>query len=176
MNIKDFNFIQGNIAKNTFIGILDPKTDNIVPLREWWYKSQRERAQFVVVINMATGHGIIIAKHKEKAHANFQDSQFLSGLIDIKTNTTDKYIDFHCPSRRDCVLIDDALFAGLDDAFRMIEGDTIGLSWIWTSDEDPESGKRNAYVFDAEHGCFIPNNKQCMFEIRSVASFTLNSL
>lgn len=176
MNIKDFNF-QRNIENETIIGVVNPDDNTVVPVEQWRKQEDPTRAKFVVIIDKAVQRGVIISKKQESKRERFDDAQFIAGLTMIE-NPDVPFIEFGCPSRYDCMMIYNALCAGLDDVLALIGGDAIGKSWIWTGESDPDSEFTliGAFVFDVEHGYIFSYDKNKVFDVRSVAPFNLKPL
>lgn len=176
MKLSDLDF-RPHVTREIFIGVLNPDDGVVVPVEEWGKREDQARAQFVVVIDKTQRLGLIINKTNDKCRESFGNAQFIAGLTMIDSPDVPP-VCFGCPSRFDCMLIYDAMCAGLDNILELIGGEKLSSSWIWTCESDPEAEFTliGAFVFDVEHGYIFTYDKNKVFDVRSVAPFNLKPL
>lgn len=121
MKLSDLDF-RPHVTREIFIGVLNPDDGVVVPVEEWEKQEDQTRAQFVVVIDKTQRLGLIINKTNDKCRESFRNAQFIAGLTMIE-NPDVPFIEFGCPSRYDCMMIYNALCAGLDDVLALIGGE-----------------------------------------------------
>ena len=150
------------------IYIIDPRNGHLCTIEQWRKEPDPTIAELVCISGSMTGHILM--------HKNLLRDE--NGIIQCTWDKALELVEYleiasTLPTRHQCLDIYDARFCGLDEALRLIGGDPLTGSWIWTNDEDldpdPESNSGNAYIFIGYAGSVNYEHKNDTNAVRPIA-------
>lgn len=148
--------------------IVDPISLVNVPLQEWKERENPQSADLIVI--KTDEKELYISKNILPGRFDFSDAQKAAAAF---IPARSPKLDFRCPTRKECIDIYDARFAGLDEAIELLGGEKISGHWYWTSeaDPDPEYNSNTAFVFNGTYGTLIGSYKYGTRTVRPVSAF-----
>lgn len=139
------------------IYIIDPRNGHLRTIEKWRKEPDPTIAELVCISGSMTGHILM--------HKNLLRDE--NGIIKCTWDKACELVEHleiasTLPTRHQCIDIYDARFCGLDEALRLIGGDPLTGSWIWTGDEDPdpECNSNSAFIFLGNLGS-VHNYSKC---------------
>lgn len=129
------------ISKMT-IYIIDPRNGHLCTIEEWRKEPDTTIAELVCISGSMTGHILM--------HKNLLRDE--NGIIKCTWDKACELVEHleiasTLPTCHQCIDIYNARFCGLDEALKLIGGDPLTDSWIWTGDEDPAAEYYSYYAF-----------------------------
>jgi len=148
--------------------IVHPKTLKLIPLEEW-KKSENPTSAKLIVIK-TEGKELCVSKNGLLDEYRFDNAQKAAESFALENFPK---LKFRNPTRKECIDIYDARFAGLDEAIELLDGDDISKYWFWTSesDTDPKYNSEFAFWFNGDGGTMNYNPKYGSCTVRPVATF-----
>ena len=148
--------------------IVDPISLVNVPLQEWKERENPQSADLIVI--KTDEKELYISKNILPGRFDFNDAQKAAAAF---IPARSPKLDFRCPTRKECIDIYDARFAGLDEAIELLGGEKISGHWYWTSeaDPDPEYNSYYAFLFYGYYGTLIDSYKYSTYTVRPVSAF-----
>lgn len=150
------------------IHILNPDTGEFVPVAEWEKDSDPTRAEIIAIDTPYYRLAIYKNLFERKS---FEGAQKMIGSFTLP----DFPYTFRSPTRSECCIIYDARFYGLDEALRLIDGDSLQTIW-WTCERDADSkfNANNAWFFYGTGGNLSTNGVTNAFRCQAVTLIDLD--
>lgn len=147
------------------IYIVHPETAELFTFEEW---KKQEDPTTALLVAIVTKDACLYVSKNTVGKQKFEEAQAVaseyhhSGVKSL----------FRCPTRKEAFDIYDARCKELNDAIRLIGGDTFGDYWYWTSGEspDPEFSSDYAFAYNGFSGDVSSWNKYYKYRVRPVSS------
>lgn len=148
--------------------IVHPKTLKLIQLEEWKRSENPTSAKLIVI--KTKGKKLCVSKNGLLDEYRFDDAQKAAAAFALENFPK---LKFRNPTRKECIDIYDARFAGLDEAIELLGGDAISKYWFWTSESDtnPKYNSEFAFWFNCNGGTMNYYSKYATLTVRPVTTF-----